>query len=306
MRTTIVVSARLTAGFFVAGRRSSLHYHIMIQFTKYHALLNDFIVLEAGNRRLTRPRLSAIAKRLCRRRSGVGADGILYIKRGRSGDTAVDIINSDGSHAEKSGNGLRIAAIHEHLKDRRKRRFRLEMGGQLHDARVVGRDGDGWLVQTGLGSPRFECKDVPVRSRRRCMINAPLKLGGLEFPVTCLSVGNPHTVMLVEDFDFDWQALGAEIETHRAFPNNTNVEFVKRVSRRKLQVADWERGAGATGSSGTGAAAAVCAGVMLGICDRQCRVQFDSGILDIDWDEDTDIIRLTGPVEKVHSGEVDL
>ncbi|MFH1687280.1 MAG: diaminopimelate epimerase [bacterium] len=278
---------------------------MMTRFAKYHALLNDFIVIEAGGRRHTRSKLSAIALRLCHRRSGIGADGVLYL-RGHDEYTTVDIVNSDGSHAEKSGNGLRIAVMHTYLKDRRTRQFRFEMGGQIHKAKVVGRRDGQMLVQTELGSPSFECPEVPVRSRRRYMINAPLKIGGLEFPVTCLSVGNPHTVMLVEDFKFDWHTLGAEIEKHRAFPNHTNVEFIKVLSRRRLLVADWERGAGATGSSGTGAAAAVCAGVMLGICDRRCRVKFETGHLDVDWAEDTGIIHLTGPVEKVAEGEVEL
>ena len=97
--------------------------------------------------------------------------------------------------------------------------------------------------------------------------------------------------------------LGAEIEEHKAFPKQTNVEFVKIVNRKKIKVADWERGAGATGSSGTGAAAAVCAGVMLGLLDRSCEVQFENGSLFIDWNKESNRIELTGPVVYVHSGE---
>jgi len=109
----------------------------------------------------------------------------------------------------------------------------------------------------------------------------------------------------VNDFDFDWKTLGAEIEHHKAFPNRTNVEFVRILSRCKVEVADWERGAGATGSSGTGAAASVCAGVTMGLLDRKCEVIFESGSLYIDWQEEGNNIILTGPVEHVADGVFD-
>jgi len=108
---------------------------------------------------------------------------------------------------------------------------------------------------------------------------------------------------VVDGFDFDWMGLGAEIEVHPAFPRHTNVEFVKVISRKKIKVADWERGAGATGSSGTGAAAAVCAAVMLGLVARECEVVFESGSLLVKWDQDTNEIELTGPVDYVADGE---
>jgi diaminopimelate epimerase len=145
-----------------------------------------------------------------------------------------------------------------------------------------------------------------VRSRKKFHINTPIKLGRYNFPVTCLSVGNPHTVMFVDDFDFDWHSIGEEIENHKQFPHRTNVEFVKLVNRKRIRLADWERGAGATGSSGTGAAAAVCASVMLGLTDHKCKVVFDAGTLEVDWSNETNRIDLTGPAEYIASGTIDL
>ena len=274
-----------------------------IPFVKYHALLNDFLVIEGWRISISRAKLSRLAKTLCNRKSGIGADGILYLTDGGTCDRKIGIINADGSWAEKSGNGLRIAALHQFLKDRRRRRFSFMMNGQPHKATVLKATSNGAYIKTELGCPRFEAAAVPVKTRHKYMINAPLKLGGLEFPVTCLSVGNPHTVLLVDNFNFDWQQLGNEIESHRAFPNCTNVEFVKVRSRKNIQVADWERGAGATGSSGTGAAAAVCACVMLGLVVRECEVVFEKGSLFVCWDETSNIIELTGPVEYVAKGE---
>ncbi len=153
-----------------------------------------------------------------------------------------------------------------------------------------------------LGVPKFHSKDIPIKAKSKYMINGPLKIGGVNIPVTCLSMGNPHTVLFVDDFNFDWQTLGAEIESHRAFPNGTNVEFVKILSKERVRLCEWERGVGATGSSGTGAAAAVTAAVVLGLTDRKCRVEFESGSLAVNWRKRDNIIELTGPVEFICEG----
>lgn len=281
---------------------------MLITYTKYHALGNDFLVIEASGRRLTRTQLSRLAKAVCDRRTGVGADGILYLTASRKADQKFSIFNADGSWAEKSGNGLRIAGLHLHLtsKKKNKKQFTFETSSSVDNVTVIGRLGKAYRIRTELGSPRFETSLVPIKSRLKFMINAPLKIGGHDFPVTCLSVGNPHTVLFVDGFDFEWQQLGEEIECHKAFPNKTNVEFVKVLSRTKLEVADWERGAGATGSSGTGAAAAVCASVIMGFADRLCEVVFPSGSLWVEWVEMNDQIELTGPAEQVARGTYEL
>ncbi len=275
---------------------------MLIHFTKYHALQNDFLVVESNKNRVGKSKLSELAKTLCHRRAGVGGDGLLFLYGKKGVDRQIDLYNSDGSWAEKSGNGLRIVALHEYLSRQKKRSYRFAMGGEVHQVGIGKKEGRAFLVNAELGHPEFGTGRIPVKTKQKYLINAPLKIGKLDFPVTCLSVGNPHTVLFVADFDFDWKSLGAEIEHHPAFPNQTNVEFVRIVSRSKVEVADWERGAGATGSSGTGAAAAVCAGVMNGQLNRRCDVVFQTGTLKILWNSDTDQIELTGPVEKVTEG----
>ena len=161
------------------------------------------------------------------------------------------------------------------------------------------------MVRTQLGKPDFEASSVPVKTRQKFVINSPMKVGGVKLPMTCLAVGNPHTVILVDGFDFDWQALGADLETASLFPNGTNIEFVKPLSRRRFRVAEWERGAGATGSSGTGAGAVTAAMVTLGLADRTCEVEFDYGTLTVDWAVDSDQLILTGPVERIMQGTVE-
>ncbi|MEW6412796.1 MAG: diaminopimelate epimerase [Candidatus Zixiibacteriota bacterium] len=281
---------------------------MQIQFTKYHALQNDFLVIEQTGASLSGRRLSNIARTFCHRRTGAGADGILVLSKARGIDYKVDIYNADGSWAEKSGNGLRIAGVHVFLKSgkRQKSDFLFRTGAGVDRVQIGRKIKNGYLVTVDLGRPEFDTSKIPVKTSQRYMINAPLKVGTVNLPVTCLSVGNPHTVLFVDNFDFDWKALGADLEVHKAFPNRTNVEFVKVVTPREILVCDWERGAGATGSSGTGAAASACAGVMLGLVDRRCEVVFDTGSLDIHWIEKTDTIRLTGPVVHVTQGTFQL
>ena len=143
-------------------------------------------------------------------------------------------------------------------------------------------------------------------TKSKFMINTTLDVSGTEFPVTCLSVGNPHAVLFVDNFDFDWQQIGADIEHHKLFPNRTNVEFVKVLSSKKLLVAVWERGAGPTGSSGTGAAAAVAASVMLGAAGRKCTAVFETGEIEVNWRASDDIIEIRGPAEFICEGTFEL
>jgi diaminopimelate epimerase len=259
--------------------------------------------MEAGRVRLALKRWPDMVRAICDRRSGIGADGVLRLSAHRDCDGAIDICNADGSWAEKSGNGLRLAVMHYHLQNRRRRRFELNMDRQIHRARIVGKTDNELLVETTLGEISFEADRVPVRSPARYMINTPLEVDGLRFPVTCLSVGNPHAVVMVEDFDFDWHRAGRSLEIHPAFPNHTNVEFVKVLNRKRLKVAEWERGAGATGSSGTGAVAAVCTAAKLGLADRKCEAEFETGSLHVHWNAETGLVELTGPAALVGYGE---
>jgi diaminopimelate epimerase len=274
---------------------------MLIPFAKYHALGNDFLVVEM-NAVESLPELSAVALHLCERSTGVGADGILFVTE-QSDSLDVELYNADGSWAEKSGNGLRIIGVHWHLKDRSVRRFSVHMNKVASVVEILSGKEHEFDVRASLGQPTFVAADVPVTTDLFYWINEPLAIGGVELPITCLAVGNPHVVLFVDSFDLDWPQIGADIESHEAFPNGTNVEFVRVVERDLIEVADWERGVGVTTSSGTGAAAAVCASVMNGFVDRSCDVQFEAGVMHIDWSETTNEILLSGPVVAVATGQ---
>ncbi len=272
-----------------------------VSFHKYHALENDFVVVEAV-RRGSRAANAELARAVCHRRRGIGADGVVLLSKSSKADRRIDIFNADGSWAEKSGNGLRIAAVHLWSQATGRRYFTFETATSIDRVTLGKRTRDGLVATAELGCPEFAAERVPVRSKTPYVINAPLKIGPEALPMTCLSVGNPHAVLVVDNFEFDWMTLGSEIEHSALFPNGTNVEFVRPVSRRRIEVAEWERGAGATGSSGTGAAAAVCAMVMLGLAERECEVVFRPGSLWVRWRTEDDVVELTGPVRFIGSG----
>ena len=274
-----------------------------IQFSKYHALGNDFVVAEATRNRIPRGRLPEVVRSICDRHQGAGADGVIILSASRSADGKFDIYNADGGWAEMSGNGLRIAGFHLARKNAGRRRLTLETSRGRAGVSLVKRIPGGAIISGELGEPIFETSLIPVKVKPKYFINAPLKVGPVALPATCVSVGNPHAVLVVENFDFDWKALGAEIEHAGIFPNRTNVEFVRIMSRSRIRVRSWERGAGPTGSSGTGAAAAVSALVMQGLVKRSCEVQFDAGSLQVEWNDRTNIVSLTGPVHYIMSGE---
>jgi len=288
----------LTSGMGIEqGKRS-----MQVQFSKYHAVGNDFIVLDRARVRISKRGLPAFVRSICERRTGVGADGVLWLSRSRKADRKMDVYNADGSWAEKSGNGLRIVGVHLARSHRRAKEFDIETGTTVDPVKLGRAIKGGYQVSAALGTPQFEAARVPVRTRRKYVINSPVKIGGVSLPMTCLAVGNPHAVVLVDNLDFDWHSLGADIEHAASFPNGTNVEFVRLVSRRRIELAEWERGAGATGSSGTGAAAAAAAMVMLGLTERRCEVVFRYGRLGVDWDNRSGIITISGPVHLVSEG----
>ncbi len=274
-----------------------------ILFQKFHCLGNDFVVVDLIGKRSTSIDFNKLAVNICNRKCGVGADGILVLRTSRKYDCFLDIFNSDGSWAEKSGNGLRIAAAYMALQYKISKSVSIETVCDNPTALIIKSGKKQSIIKVSLGKPEFETKKVPLKSKQKFHINTTIKIDKHDFVLTALSVGNPHAVLFVDNFDFDWHFLGEIIENSSVFPNRTNVEFVKIVNRSKVKLNDWERGAGATGSSGTGAAAATVAGIVNGFINRKVEVVFPTGSLFIDWPSQEENIYLTGPVEFICRGE---
>lgn len=272
-----------------------------IPFVKMHGLGNDFILLDLRRRSIAS--LPKFIRSVSDRRMGVGFDQALILRTSKKADFRMDIYNPDGGRAEMCGNGIRcLASYIWSLKISSKKSLAIDtLAGVIRTERS-GRD-----VRVDMGPPVLEGRRIPVRADG-VVSGRPLRVDSKGFKVTCVSMGNPHAVVFVNNVDsFDVARIGAQIETNRFFPNGTNVEFVEVLSRKRLKMRVWERSAGETPACGTGASAAMVAARMHGLVENSVTVALTHGGLKIEWDGSVDkraSVFMTGPAVKVYSGEL--
>ena len=262
-----------------------------VRFTKAHGAKNDFLLTwrhqaPDGDR-------AAIARAICDRHTGVGADGWMLVEPGVAGEAGqaegeIQLYNSDGSTAEISGNGTRCAAAllirHGHASSL----VRIRTGAGIKTLRLLQREDLRFEFEMNMGRPEIRAERFPL----------PLSTGPRD--VTLVWVGNPQCAIPVKDFDFDWRVMGAEVESHPHFPNRTNVSFIKAMDEHSIEARFYERGAGETMSSGTGSTGAAVAAVARGMAKSPVRVLTPAGPIDLRLEEDA---FLTGPAEIVAEGE---
>jgi len=270
-------------------------------FTKYHALGNDYLVIDPKN--LPSPLTTEQVKVICHRHYGIGSDGILLGPRpSKLAKFALRIFNPDGSEAEKSGNGLRIFS--RYLWDRKlvgKDEFAIETPGGLVRATVLDR---GKTVRVEMGKVSFWSDEIPVAGPRREVINEPIHLRGQQFNFCAATIGNPHCVLPLPKISADLaRQIGPLLETHLRFPKRTNVQLMKVLDRNNIQIEIWERGAGYTLASGSSSSAAAAVAHRLGLCDREISVHMPGGVIAIEISGDFSI-RMTGAVTKVSDGVI--
>ncbi len=265
-----------------------------------HGLGNDYLVIDNRYDVVKEEEISTIAKRVCQRRLSVGADGLLLLSDSENADVSMRIINADGSEAEMCGNGIRCLA--KYCYDNRiirKKNFTVETLAGLRTVEVLLEGRNVKNVRVDMGIPMFERSEIPMRGEGRC-IDESLEVDGREFKMTCLSVGNPHCIIFIDDVkDFPVEDFGPKIERNELFPKRVNVEFAQIMSRRKMWVRVWERGVGETLACGTGACAAVVAGNILGRSSKEVIVHLLGGDLTIEYNEK---ISLLGSAEKAFEG----
>ena len=271
-----------------------------MRFAKYHALGNDYLVIEdAGDWPLD----EELVRRLCERHRGVGSDGILEaLPQGDGGLHRVRIWNPDGSEAEKSGNGLRIFARylwdHDRVDDRP---FTLQTFSGPVRCTV---EEDGRSVAVDMGRASFDSEEIPVPGPRREVLRESLTIAGQSIEFSAATVGNPHCVILREHvFGEEARTLGPVIEVDEHFPNRTNVQFLEVEDRENLRIEIWERGAGYTLASGSSSCAAAAVARRLGLCEANVTVHMPGGALAIEIGDDF-AVRMRGPVAAVAKGEV--
>lgn len=272
-----------------------------MNFFKYHALGNDYIVINPGD--ISNKLTSSQIQRICHRNYGVGSDGILLGPLETSdADFALRIFNPDGSEAEKSGNGLRIFS--RYLWDKglvREKSFSIHTAGgivksQIHD--------DGSSVTVEMGKVSFHSEQIPVNGKPREVINETITIDGQEFIFCAATIGNPHCVLLCDEISAEEaRKWGPGIENHPFFPKKTNVQFMKILDRANIQIEIWERGAGYTLASGSSSSAAAAVAHRLGHCDSDIVVHMPGGKIDITISDGYDIL-MAGSVTKVAEGTI--
>jgi diaminopimelate epimerase len=271
------------------------------QFVKSHGLGNDYIVLDGS--RLSRPLTPEAVRRICDTHYGIGSDGILLVTPGARADFGVRIFNPDGGEAEKSGNGLRILAkfLYDHgYTD--KSEFTVSTPGGPVRARLHLQAGRVAAITMDMGRATFVSSEIPVAGTRREVVREPLEVEGRRFPVTCVSVGNPHCVIFTDVLEEEEvRRLGPAIEHHPSFPNRVNVQFAKVLARGRVSILIWERGAGYTLASGTSSCAVAAASVKNGLTDRWVTIVSPGGELAVSVAETWDLT-LTGPASEIARG----
>lgn len=278
------------------------------QFTKFHGLGNDYLVIEAEQLSEVGD-LGNFARRICNRHYGAGGDGIAIIARADHEDADFNcrIFNPDGSEAGLSGNGTRCAVAYLHYKKLwNKEELRLSTKTGLKRYFLKGEAGPGkFLFESELGQPKFDTGSIPMSITPPLdkVVNYPLVVNDESFSVTAMQMGNPNCCIFLDDFDaLNWRAIGKAIEVHPQFPDRTNVVFVRPVERDFIELRIWERGVGETTASGTCSCAGAVAAMVNNRADRDVRVLMEGGEVRIRWRADNEVV-ITGTAEVVYSGE---
>jgi diaminopimelate epimerase len=288
-----------------------------MRFVKMHGLGNDYVFVDCFAQRLDDVDLAALARRLSDRHRGVGGDGLILIGPSEQADVGMVIYNADGSRAEMCGNGIRCVAkyayerglVGRRVQEAGRRSGRASMTVQA-DAGVravevlVGCDGKRVeSVRVDMGRPKLEPSEIPTTLPGPVVVDRDVEISGRRYRLTCVSLGNPHAVVFVDDVRAVALAVeGPAIETAEIFPRRTNVHFVQVEARDEVTMVTWERGSGPTQACGTGASAVCVAGSLTGRTVRQIRVNLPGGQLQIHWADD-EHVHMTGPAEEVFTGE---
>ena len=273
-----------------------------MNFTKYTGLGNDFVFLD-GKTALSVTNPAALAREMCDRRFGIGADGLVLLLPSQKADVRMQIFNSDGSEAEMCGNASRCAALHVYRRKwiNRKNIVLETLAGPIYTEILDEKLG---IVCVDMGRPRLTRKEIPLSGAPDDSVqNITLSAAGQNWTGTAVSMGNPHFVIFVDDiFKIDLQTVGPQIETHPLFPRKTNVEFVQVLGKNAVRMRVWERGAGITQACGTGACATAVAGVLTGKTAEEITVVLDGGNLEIAWPQRNNVL-MTGHAQAVFEGD---
>lgn len=280
-----------------------------MKFTKMHGCGNDYVYFDCTEKEIADEKAAAIA--LSDRHFGIGGDGIILIKKSRNADFEMVMYNADGSRGAMCGNGIRCVAKYVYdnaLTD--KTSISIESMGAIKYIDVQVENGKVVSARVDMGTPKLKAADIPVNCNGEKAINEEITIDDRAFRMTCVSMGNPHAVLFIDEHpkDFDLNHYGALLEGNtEIFPDRVNAEFAKIIDRKNIEMRVYERGSGETLACGTGSCATAAAAILNGLTDNEVTVHLLGGDLKISWSgSENDSIFMTGPAATVFSGEIDL
>lgn len=279
-----------------------------MKFTKMHGCGNDYIYVDGAQEQIPAEKKPEAARRLSDRHFGIGGDGVIFINPSKEADFEMEMYNADGSRAEMCGNGIRCVAKYvfdKHLTDRKE--LDIISAGKVKHIILTVENGEAVLAKVNMGRPELASELIPVLSEHETVINEEIIVQGNPYRMTCVSMGNPHAVIFMDDVKgLQIEQIGPYFEQHECFPKRINTEFVKVIDRQNVEMRVWERGTGETLACGTGCCATVTACVLNGLTDRKITVHLLGGDITVEWEEAEDTIYMTGPAKTVFEGEIDL
>lgn len=278
-----------------------------MRFTKMHGCGNDYVYIDGAREKVRQEEKPGLVQRLSDRHFGIGGDGVIFINPSQEADFEMEMYNMDGSRAEMCGNGIRCVA--KFVYDRGltdQTHISIVSCGKIKYLDLTVEGGKVSTVKVNMGSPILTAGEIPViaRNGEDRVIGQDIEVDGSIYQMTCVSMGNPHAVVFVEDAaGLDLEKIGPLFENHALFPKRVNTEFVKILDRDTVEMRVWERGTGETLACGTGACAVAVACVLNGYTEEEVTVKLLGGELQIRWDREKDRVYMTGPAEVVFDGE---
>ena len=272
-----------------------------------HGIGNDYIYVNCFEEGIPADP-AALSRRLSDRHFGIGSDGLILIRPTENGDAMMDLYNADGSRAMMCGNGIRCVGRYVYERGiAKKETLRIDTLSGVKTLHLDVANGMVQSIEVDMGEPVLEPASIPVLLSGERAVSVPVEMGDDVFSVTCVSMGNPHCVLFVEDVDaLDLEELGPRFEWNPLFPQGVNTEFIQPLPDGSLKMRVWERGSGETWACGTGACASVVAACLCGKAERQSVVHLRGGDLSIHWREEDGHVMMRGPAAFVFDGEIDL
>lgn len=279
-----------------------------IKFTKMHGCGNDYVYINGFTEKVPQEKKPDFVRWVSDRHFGIGSDGAIFINPADEADFEMEMYNADGSRSEMCGNGIRCVGKYVYdygLTD--KTEFSVVSAGKVKYLTLTIENGKATQIRVDMGAPILTPENIPVVADNEPVMNESITVLDKEYRMTCVSMGNPHAVVFVEDTaSFPVNEIGPYFESHEKFPNRTNTEFVQVLDRNHINMRVYERGTGETLACGTGCCASVVACILNNLTDENVYVNVLGGVVQVEWNRAENTVYMTGPAVTVFDGEIDI